>query len=161
MLNRRFNIWSVAILGALNGIAFGFLVEAGIYVYVWFVNWRMSKFASGDEFICPVEYPPQWWLTHCLFLLVFAGAGIIVHRFWSGAAPSVPRLWQKVGLVGSVAVGLYALAYDYFVRGAISPKAAAVYALLIVPAAGFNYIFGVFVRMVADYYAQGQRGSLL
>ena len=161
MLSRRFNLWSVAILGALNGVAFGSLVEAVIHAYVWLVNRRMRKLASGDEFICPVEYPPNWWLTPCLFLVVFAGAAVVVHRFWPGAAPSVPRLWQKVALAGSVAVVFYALAYDYFVRGAVNPKAAAAYALLIVPAAGFNYVFGVFVRMVADYHAQGKRAALL
>ena len=154
-------MWSVAILGALNGIALGCLVEAVIHVYVWYVNRRMRQLATGsDEIVCPVEYPPNWWMTPCIFMLVFAGASIVVHRFWLGPAPNVTRLWQKIGFVGSVALMLYAVAYDLFVRTVFSPGTVAMYAILFVLAAGFNYIFGMFVRMVADYVARSKKTSL-
>ena len=160
-MSGRFNMWGVAILGALNGIALGCLVEAVTRAYVWCVNRRMRGLAgSSDDIFCPVEYPPNWWMTPCTFMLVFAAASMLVHRFWLGSIPSVARLWQKVGFVGSGALMLYALAYDLFVRTVFSPGTVAIYAILFVLAAVFNHAFGGFVRMVADYTARSKQTSL-
>jgi hypothetical protein len=154
-------MWSVTVLGTLNGIVLGCLVEALIHAYVWFVNRRMRELArASNEIFCPIEYPPHWWVTPCIFMFAFAGSSIVVHRFWLAPVPSVTRLWQKIGLVGSGALMLYAVAYDVIVRMVFSSATVAIYAGLFILAAGFNYLFGMFVRLAADYVARIKKTSL-
>jgi hypothetical protein len=160
-MSKIFGTRVVGILGALNGLVLGCMVEASTHALVWYLNRRMRYVAKGaNEFINPVEYPPNWWTTPLVFMLVFTVASVIVHRFWLNSPPSIHRLWQKVGFLGTTSLFAYALAYDLFVRGVFSPGTVALYAILFAVAACYNYLFGMFARMVADYVALGRKASL-
>ncbi|MCA1592530.1 MAG: hypothetical protein LC754_07750 [Acidobacteria bacterium] len=108
------------ILGAINGILFGMLLELifrSIFLYEKYVQ-RQSPISPGLH-IDMAPYPFSWWYLPVLFLVLVTLASLLVHRYLSSHIKSRIWLWQVIGFAAVLECCLYAaiLSWYHWYRG--------------------------------------------
>ncbi len=107
-VSRTQSWWRVCLLGAINGVLFGAIIEL-LREWYFAYEWRLmvKEFEQfGDD--PPLTGDPlHWWAIPVLSTVAFAISSFLIHKFGANYLKFPLLLWQVIGVMAVTALNTF------------------------------------------------------